>query len=55
MAKVPVLVQPESESACPIGMNLIPKMGIQLLCADGEPIIATIPQDTGTVSLGEMF
>ncbi len=30
-------------------MSLIPKLGIQLLCADGEPIVATIPQYNGTV------
>ncbi len=49
MAKVLVLVQPGSESACQIGINLIPKLGIQLLRADGEPIVAKVPQDTGTV------
>ena len=36
--RVPVLVQPESEYACLIGMNAIPLLGIALSHQDGEPI-----------------
>ena len=42
-AKVPVLVQPGSDL---VGMNVIPKLGIQFLHANGQPICAEASQDS---------
>ena len=38
VVKVPVLIQPDSEQSCLLGMNAIPELGIQLLCPDGKPV-----------------
>ena len=42
--RVPVLVQPESEQECLLGMIAIPKLGIQLLRPNGKPVCAEIAQ-----------
>ena len=38
VVKVPVLIQPDSEQSCLLGMNAIPELGVQLLCPDGKPV-----------------
>ena len=38
---VPVFVQPDSEQACLLGMNVIPHLGIKLVRANGKPLIPT--------------
>ena len=38
--RVPMFVQPQSDQECLLGMNVIPKLGIQLLRADGTSLCA---------------
>ena len=45
-AKVPVLVQPGCDLVCLLDMNVIPKLGIQFLRANGQPICAEASQDS---------
>ena len=45
-AKVPFLVQPKTDLPCLLGMNVIPKLGIKLLCANGQLISGHFSQNT---------
>ena len=38
--KIPKLVQPDSKQECLLGMNAIPKLGLQLLHSNGKPVCA---------------
>lgn len=38
MVSVPVLVQPDSDQACLVGMNMAPLLGLSFLGANGQPL-----------------
>lgn len=44
-ARVPVLVQPDSEQACLLGMNAIPLLALSLLRANGQPLRSTAQEE----------
>ena len=44
-ACVPVLVQPNSEQACLLGMNAIPLLALSLLRANGQPLRTTAQEE----------
>ena len=52
---VPVFIQPDSEQACLMGMNVIPLLGIRIVHGTGKPVLPSDMGDTdiATVSLVE--
>ena len=37
---VPVFVQPDSKQECLLGSNVLPSIGITVMCASGNPLTA---------------
>ena len=46
--KSPVFIQPESEIHCLLGMNVLPRLGLQLVQTDGSPLTVDVVKHAAT-------